>query len=238
VAYAYGGSGQYPGYVAPVPTPIPPQPPRPRSYLGLVTLSVAVIVTGILGMLEVTGVVDLAPVVIPAVALAILGLGILVGAWVGRARWLLWFAIPTLFITLIASFIPSDLGANLRDTLDAGVGQRSWTPTTVIEASRPHELGIGSARLDLSDLVIPAGVTTVPVEANVGLGELIVTVPDDARVIVDASVGTGDLTIEGVRGPTDPSPSIDTVLPGGPDTGPVIELTLHTNVGSLEVSRA
>ncbi|MCX6432679.1 MAG: hypothetical protein NTX29_07775, partial [Actinobacteria bacterium] len=109
-AYAYGGSGQYPGYVAPQPTPIPPRPPRPRSYLGLITLSVVVLVTGLLATLEATGVTDLAPVVIPAVALAILGAGILVGAWVGRARWLLWFAIPTLLVTITASFVPSEFG--------------------------------------------------------------------------------------------------------------------------------
>jgi phage shock protein PspC (stress-responsive transcriptional regulator) len=237
-AYAYGGSGQYPGYVAPQPTPIPPQPPRPRSYLGLITLSVVVLVTGLLTILEVTGIVDLAPAVIPAVALAILGAGILVGAWVGRARWLLWFAIPTLFVTITASYVPADLGDSLRSGLSAGVGERSWTPTTVLEATRPHELGIGSAQLDLTELVIPPGSTIVPVKATVGLGELIVTVPDGVRVLVDASVGTGDITIEGLPSTNDPSPSADIELPDGPETGPVIDLTLHTNVGSLEVSRA
>jgi phage shock protein PspC (stress-responsive transcriptional regulator) len=32
--FAYGGAGQYPGYVAPTPVPVPPAPRRPRSYLG------------------------------------------------------------------------------------------------------------------------------------------------------------------------------------------------------------
>ena len=237
-AYVYGGSGQYPGYVAPQPTPSPPRPPRPRSYLGLITLSVVVLVTGLLATLEATGVTDLAPVVIPAVALAILGAGILVGAWVGRARWLLWFAIPTLLVTITASFIPSQFGDSLRSGLSAGVGERSWTPTTVVEATRPHDLGIGSARLDLTELVIPPGATSIPVEATVGLGELIVTVPAGVRVLVGATVGAGDLTIEGLPSTNDPSPSVDAELPGGPATGPVIDLTLHTNVGSLEVSRA
>jgi len=236
-AYAYGGSGAYPGYVAPTPAYEPPAP-KPRSYLGLVTLSIAVLVTGVLASFEVTGVTDLPLVVIPAVALAILGAGILVGAFAGRARWLLWIAIPTLFVTIIMSFIPANLGQNLRDGINAGIGERSWTPVTVVEARRPVELGIGSVRLDLTELVIPEGVTTVPVQASVGIGELIVTVPDDVRVVVDASVGAGDLTVEGIRNQNGPSPSIDAELPGGPETGPVIELTVHTNLGSLEVSRA
>ena len=92
--------------------------------------------------------------------------------------------------------------------------------------------------LDLTDLRIPAGVTTVPVDADVQFGELIVTVPDDVRVLVDASVGTGELTFEGDPVGGGPSPTFSGELPGGPETGPVLDLTLHTNVGSLEVSRA
>lgn len=241
-AYAYGGSGQYPGYVPPAATAPQPREPRERSYLGLMTLCVVVIVTGVLISLTALDIISPAPVVIPAVALAILGAGILVGAWFGRARWLLWFAIPTLFVTIIASFIPSNIGTGLRDGLrdglQSGVGERFWTPTTIIEAQRDHSLGIGSATLDLTDLRIPAGVTTVPVDADVQFGELIVTVPDDVRVLVDASVGTGELTLDGDPVGGGPSPTFSGELPGGPANGPVLDLTLHTNVGSLEVSRA
>ena len=241
-AYAYGGSGQYPGYVPPAATAPQPREPRERSYLGLITLCVAVIVTGVLIALTALDVISPAPVVVPAVALAILGAGILVGAWFGRARWLLWLAIPTLFITIIASFIPTNIGTGLRDGLrdglQSGVGERFWTPTTIVEAQRDYSLGFGSANLDLTDLRIPAGVTTVPVDADVQFGELIVTVPDDVRVLVDASVGTGELTFDGDPIGGGPSPTFSGELPGGPATGPVLDLTLHTNVGSLEVSRA
>jgi phage shock protein PspC (stress-responsive transcriptional regulator) len=238
IAYAYGGSGQYPGYAASATAPMPPPPPRERSYLGLATLSLAVLVTGVLVSLDVTGVVDLAPVVVPGVALAILGTGILIGAWAGRARWLLWFAIPTLLVTVAASFVPADLGTRMRLGVENGVGERSWSPTTVLEAQRPHNLGIGSARLDLTELAIPAGITTVPVDASVGFGELVVIVPDDVRVIVDAGVGLGELRIDGVPRDSEPDPSFDGELPGGPLDGPVIDLTLSTDLGSLEVSRA
>ncbi len=237
-AYAYGGSGSYPGYVAPVPAPMPPMPPRPRSYLGLITLSVAVLVTGLLVSFQVTGLTDFAPVVVPGVALAILGTGILVGAWMGRARWLLWFAIPTLFVTMIASFVPSDFDGRIDANFGSGVGERTYAPVTVLDAARPHELGLGSMTIDLTDLVIPAGVTTVPVEASVGLGELVVIVPDDARVLVDADVQLGELRIDGVARDNDPSPSFEGELPGGPLDGPVIDLTLQSNLGAVEVSRA
>jgi phage shock protein PspC (stress-responsive transcriptional regulator) len=237
-AYAYGGSGSYPGYTPPIPTPMPPAPRQPRSYLGLATLSIAILVTGVLVSLDVTGVVDLAPVIVPGVALLILGAGILVGAWVGKARWLLWFAIPTLFVTMIASFIPANFDGRFDPNFGAGVGEKVEAPTTVLEAREPFELGVGQLQVDLTDLTIPEGVSTVPVEATVGLGELIVTVPDDVRVLVDADSQLGELRIEGVERTNDPSPSFEGVLPGGPETGPVLNLTLHTNVGAVEVSRA
>jgi hypothetical protein len=217
---------------------MPPAPRQPRSYLGLATLSIAILVTGVLVSLDVTGVVDLAPVIVPGVALLILGAGILVGAWVGKARWLLWFAIPTLFVTMIASFIPANFDGRFDPNFGAGVGEKVEAPTTVLEAREPFELGVGQLQVDLTDLTIPEGVSTVPVEATVGLGELIVTVPDDVRVLVDADSQLGELRIEGVERTNDPSPSFEGVLPGGPETGPVLNLTLHTNVGAVEVSRA
>jgi phage shock protein PspC (stress-responsive transcriptional regulator) len=236
--FAYGGYGDYPGYPAPVPTPMPPVPPRPRSYLGLATLSVAILVTGILVSLQVTGVTDFAPVIIPGIALLILGTGILIGTWVGRARWLLWFAIPTLFVTMIVSFIPANFDGRFAPNFRAGIGEKFETPTTMLAASKPYELGVGSLQIDLTELTVPDGVITVPVTATVGLGEIKVIVPDDARVLVEADTQLGELRIDGVPKSNDPSPAFNGVLPGSPSDGPVIDLNLHTNIGAVEVSRA
>jgi phage shock protein PspC (stress-responsive transcriptional regulator) len=231
--YAYGGSGEYPGYVAPVPAPVPPTP-RPRSYLGLATLSLAVIVTGVLVSLDATGVADVPFVVILASALGILGLGLLVGAFAGRARWLVALAAPLLLVTAPIAMIPADFGQRL----DAGIGDRAWVPSTVAQASTPFELSVGSAELDLTRLEIPAGTTTIAVDASVGLGELLVTVPDDVRVLVDAEVGLGTLDVDGLPREDGDDVSVVTELPDGPLTGPTIELTVRTDVGNLEVSRA
>ncbi len=231
--YAYGGSGEYPGYVAPVPAPVPPAP-RPRSYLGLATLSLAVIVTGVLVSLDATGAADIPFVVILASALGILGIGLLVGAFAGRARWLVAIAAPLLLVTAPIAMIPADFGQRL----DAGVGERAWTPTTPALASRPFELSVGSAELDLTRLVIPDGTTTIEVDASVGLGELLVTVPDDVRVLVDAEVGLGTLDVDGLPREDGDDVSVVAELPDGPLTGPTIELTVRTDVGDLEVSRA
>lgn len=231
--YAYGGSGAYPGYVAPQPAYVPPTP-RPRSYLGLATVSVAVIVTGVLVSLNATGVADIPVVVILASALGILGLGLLVGAFAGRARWLVALAVPLLLVTAPIAMIPADFG----ERIDAGIGERAWTPRTVAQATTPFELSVGSAELDLTRLVIPAGTSEIAVDASVGLGELVVTVPDDVRVLVDAEVGLGSIDVDGLPREDGDDVSVVAELPGGPLTGPTIELTVRTDVGDLEVSRA
>lgn len=231
--YAYGGSGAYPGYVASQPEYVPPAP-RPRSYLGLATLSLAVIVTGLLVSLDAAGVADIPVVVILASALGILGIGLLVGAFVGRARWLVALAVPLLLVTAPIAMIPADFG----ERIDAGIGQRAWAPRTITQATTPFELSVGSAELDLTRLVIPAGTTTVEVDASVGLGELVVTVPDDVRVLVDAEVGLGSIDVDGLPREDGDDVSVVAELPDGPLTGPTIELTVRTDVGDLEVSRA
>jgi predicted membrane protein len=60
----------------------------------------------------------------------------------------------------------------------------------------PYRLGIGSMRIDLSDLRIEG---TVEIEADVGLGELLIIVPDDVAVDVEARSGAGEVRIFGER---------------------------------------
>ncbi len=231
--FAYGGSGVYPGYVAP-PQAVPPVPPKPRSYLGLATLSIAVVVMGILAALDVTGVADVPAVVILAAPLGVLGLGLVVGAFVGRARWLTALAIPLLLVTALVAVIPSNLGARL----GSGVGERSWTPFAVESMPAEYKLSIGSAELDLTELALPTDATTIPVRASVGIGELLVTVPEGVRVLVNAQAGLGEVRVEGAGTRSGQNATITTEMPGGPATGPTIDLVVSTAIGDLEVSRA
>src|SRR4051812_47301837 len=65
-------------------TPPPPRPPRPRSPLGGITLALAAAVAGVLALLDATGT-DM-PVAVPiAGALAVVGVGLVVGSFFGRS---------------------------------------------------------------------------------------------------------------------------------------------------------
>ncbi|MBK9739557.1 MAG: PspC domain-containing protein [Actinobacteria bacterium] len=232
--FAYGGYGGYPGYAAPVPTPTPPSAPRQRSYLGLATMSLALVTMGTLGALSMAGVANIPAVVVLSAGVGVLGLGLLVGTIVGRARWLIALALPLLMVTVLVALLPS----NLR--LGNGIGERVWTPTTPAAAAGPFRLGIGDAELDLTDVVFPAGSTaTYPVSASVDVGELRVIAPEGVTVLVTATNGLGEITVEGLPRTSGQDRQIITELPGiVPESAPTIDLIVDVAVGNLEVSRA
>lgn len=230
--YSYGGYGDYPGYVAPTPTPVPPPTPKPRSYLGAATLSLALIAVGSLIVLNVTGAADIPPVVVLATGLGVLGLGLLVGTFFGRARWLLAIAIPLLVVTMIAAVVPSDL------RLGTEIGDYVWTPTTAVDTAEEFRLDIGTGLLDLTDLELSSTVPT-DIDASVGIGTLEVLVPEGVRVLIDGSVGAGTIEIEGLRDSSGTSASVVDEVPGNVLPGaPTINLTADVSFGTLEVSRA
>jgi phage shock protein PspC (stress-responsive transcriptional regulator) len=235
--YAYGGTGGY-GPYGPTPTgfvppPAAPAPPRERSALGALTVSLAVLATGVLAAVSLLGG-SVPAVAYLAVPLTVLGIGLLVGAVVGRARWLLLLAIPLALMTALVAAVPQAV----RDTAGAGVGQPVWRPTTVAAASTPYQLAAGDARLDLTTVPLTSGATPVPVSVRVGLGQLVVVVPAHATVQVTARVGVGDLRLPGQRVAQGTSLSQTTVLePTGPSAG-TLALDLEVGIGSMEVRRA
>jgi len=231
--FAYGGYGGYPGYQAPVPAPVPPRAPRPRSYLGLATMSLSLVTMGVLGWLSMAGVVSIPAVVVLAAGLAVLGLGLLVGTLFGRARWLIALALPLLLVTVLVALVPSNVH------LGKGIGERNWQPTTTEQAAGPFELTVGDAVLDLTDLQLPAGTAAIPVAASVGIGELRVVAPAGVHVNVTATNGLGEISVEGMPRVSGEDRSVVAELPGAvPESAPTIDLVVSVSLGNLEVSRA
>jgi predicted membrane protein len=171
---------------------------------------------------------DFKAVAVFATGLGVLGLGLLAGAFAGRARWLVLPAIPLAMATAIA-------GAVDASGFSGGIGEARWSPSTVAEAEESFRLGIGDAELDLRDL--PPG-SSADVEVSLGVGELTVIVPEDARVVLSGEVSAGDAEVFGER----PSDGTDIDLDGTyePDAGPadgVITLDVEVGLGDLEVRR-
>lgn len=231
-SYAAGGTGTYvdpatgavygaPQYYAPV------KAPEPRSFLGLITLSAAVVVGGLLSILAVAGV-DVPVAVIAAAMLAVVAIGLLVGAFRGRARWLIAPAVVLLLVAQAAVVIPRAVSGSL----GAGVGDRRWTPT--VSNPAPYELGAGDARLDLTSL--PTGPAVV--STRLGLGTLIVTVRPDTTLVLHGRIGAGDVKLPAVPSTSGTNLNLDTTVPATSTATTTADLTVDIGLGELEVRRA
>lgn len=206
--------------------PSEPPAPRERSALGGLTLSLAVLVTGVLLALRAGGADGLTTPRILAVTLLVLGAGLLVGTVWGRARWLI---VPGVVVALALGATAAVGGAGFGD----GVGERSWRAVD----GGSYSLGAGKGVLDLRGL---RGVDGAEVEASIGVGHLVVLVPTGMSVRVDAELGIGELTADDVEGRPlerdgDAGRSEQFVVGASDDV--TVELDLEVGLGEIEVRR-
>ena len=134
-----------PAAMAPLPELPEPRVKRPRSVLGTLTTGTALLVSSTLVLLNATDVADIRAEVILAAALLVVGAGIVASAWWGRSLILIPVAI-VLGLSLAATSVA-------RPAIDAGVGEREWSPT----GSATYRLGVGEAILDLRDVDVREG---------------------------------------------------------------------------------
>ena len=129
-----------------------------------------------------------------ATGLIILGGGLIVGAFLGRARGL----VP-LGLLLALAFAVSGV---LEPIIDDGIGERTYQPVTLDQLEDEYRLGVGDLEVDLRGLEIPDG-ERVEVNVVLGMGEATVWVPPLADLDIKGDVDFGqldilDLTEEGV----------------------------------------
>ncbi len=232
-----GGPG-YPVYAPPPPPP--PAPPKERSILGRVTLCLALIVVGLLVGWNAATDSDVPARVVIAAALAVVGGGLLVGAFIGRARGLVVVGVVLVLLASVASIS----GVQVR----GGVGDRTWDPQTVGQLRSEYKLGIGEATLDLSALDLSTA-GRQRVEVRHGIGDLLIVLPADAVVLVNAEVRAGELQwpdaedafldgrSEHLIDGTDLSERF-TVPESSAPSSAVLVVDAELGVGSMEVRRA
>ncbi|HEX2046479.1 MAG TPA: LiaF domain-containing protein, partial [Acidimicrobiales bacterium] len=206
------------------PAPPPPPPaaePRPRSALVPVTLSLLAVLAGGLSLVGVSATTGL------ALALLLTGGALIVGAWRGRARWLIPVGL-ILAAVLAAAAVVDDV------PIRGGAGDPRFRPVTIEELRSPYRLGAGELVVDLGDLDLRG--QTVEVVASVAAGSLLVVVPRDAALDVDARVGAGDLRLLGRH--SDGFAVDRTVVESGRDGAGRIVLRARAGIGEVEVRRA
>jgi phage shock protein PspC (stress-responsive transcriptional regulator) len=152
------------------------------------------------------------------------------GTPVPRRRRMLTVVLTTLGLLVLAALAAVVTVLTVYVHLADGVGEHSYSPTTNAALHDRYRLGIGRLTLDLSRLELGPGATTV--DARVGIGELDVTVPHDAKVRVLEHLGWGDASVLGHDdNGHDVSSDVGT-------TTPQILIDAHVGVGHISVSRA
>lgn len=192
--------------------------PVPSPWTGAV-LSAALLVSGVLITLGAAEVVSVPAQVVIAAALGVVGLGLVAGSFRGSA--------PGLVVIAVLLGLALGLATGLRPVVTDGVGDRTWRPSD----SAGYRLGVGNATLDLRDLDRDEGAT---VDARVEVGHLVVLVPDDVHVVVDAEVRLGQLDVFDAR--LEGHDLVRTVEEG-PSDGPLVTLHADVRLGQLEVRR-
>jgi phage shock protein PspC (stress-responsive transcriptional regulator) len=211
---------------------------RGRSFLAPLTIGVALLAVGLAALLDLAGAIGLTVGGGLAIVLLVLGAGLCVGAWYGRARWLILPAILLAPLALVATVITVPL--------DQGFGDRSFAVTRADQLPASYAIAGGYLTIDLTNL--PPGTDPAAITAEIGAGTLKVLVPPDADVSVTGEVGVGlyrvgtvhqrkGYTIEHEdrsRGGVDLS--IDDAIDGA-GAGRPIALSVHVSAGQLEIDR-
>ncbi len=217
-----------------------PRAPRQKSALGALTLGLAVLVTAFLLLLNTAGRADIDAEVIIAAALAVVGAGLVVGAWWGRS--------PLLVLTAVALGLALAATSTAGPVLEAGVGERTWAPTVASD----YRLGVGDATLDLGNVVLrETGPTHVT--ARVDVGGLTIILPSAVRVSVAMHADAGEIQLPAfadgllfdrlqnrdinLGGTTLSGRDIDRELNSGPEGPTQIRVDASVRLGQITVIR-
>ncbi|WP_332838802.1 PspC domain-containing protein [Nocardia bovistercoris] len=205
-----------------LPEPAPARPvvapprKRPRSRLTSVVIGLSILAAAGAGAAAASGVEWMTPARIGAVALAVIGLGLIVGAFLRRGYGLLVVTAPLAAFVFVASLIGTV------DFDESTMGDRTWTPATMTELDAAYHVSLGSGTLDLRSLQLTENRA---VEVSVQMGSAEVLLPQGMTVRTECTVKMGDQSCPtGISGPNTPG-------------APVLDLTIDVNMGDVKVRR-
>jgi len=219
----------------PGPAPMPPARRR-RPPVTAVTLALALLTGGVTGivMLISASPIDALPVLF-GVVLAVVGTGLVVGAFLHTGRGLVPVALLLCALTWAVIAVPLD-------RLQGGGGELRARPLTAAAIAPEYSQSVGSVEVDLRgiDLSVPPGAIPEPITTSVfvGVGEAIVQVPVDADVQARCAAGVGEAHCLGqIEGGPDSEIFVSDPGRDGRAGGRPLVLDIDAGLGRVEVRR-
>jgi phage shock protein PspC (stress-responsive transcriptional regulator) len=215
-----------PGWQAP-PTPYQPPPPKvdrgPKLFGP--TLALIAIALGSLGLYDTVN--DVAVAAYAAVALAIIGVMLLVGSVAGRAGGLIFLGI----VASLALAVTSAVDGNWTDDREIDAA-----PLVAANVRDGYNITAGQIRLDLTDVANPEQLDGRTLALHAEAGEIIVVVPDGMDVDVDSAIRFGgEIDVAG-RNVSGNGIDLARHIEGGTDV-PQLNLEIDLLVGHIEVTQ-
>ncbi|MFG1607300.1 PspC domain-containing protein [Actinoplanes sp. NPDC049265] len=211
------------------PPPAPPrQPkaPKEKSKLGSMTFFALVLVMGLLTMLSLSGV-HVTVSAFFAAALATIALGLIVGAWIGRAR------------GLIALALIATLGLGVSSGLErfgGQIGSNVYRPAALSAVADRYDFTVGNAVLDLRRIDFAGAEQTTTIEMKVG--QIQVLLPPNVDVTADVGMNEGRVVVFGTEYDAQQAGAQPFTDQGkdGPGGGS-LKLNILMTTGNVEVTR-
>jgi phage shock protein PspC (stress-responsive transcriptional regulator) len=205
------------------------EPPRAVRAIALVVLAIAAIcaactVAFFAAWATATGHGD----VVAGVVIAI-GAAIAATAFIADARRIA----PWLLAAALILGLPAGAMAAADIHFDGGIGEREYRPASVADLpSDGYDFGVGQMTVDLRDLPWTEG-QTVPLSTDLGIGQLIVSVPPNVCVDAEATGKAGELLVRG-----EVSDGVDLEIDQSQPQGraPRLDLSADIQVGQLIVT--
>lgn len=223
----------------PEPSPAPAPPPAPRIPVTAVTLGVALLAGALVTALLLLGggFVPQSVQVLSGVVLGVIGLGLVVGAFLHSGHGLVPVAVLVGLLTWGMAAAP------LENWPTGGVGDVRIAPTSAAELAPSYTHSAGDMDIDLRRLdlaVAPGGVASpVPLAVTIGAGDVQIRVPATADVTFTGSIGAGNVAFSGDERSGFPAQLTvtDDLGTDGVASGRPLEITVHANLGNVEVLR-
>jgi hypothetical protein len=189
---------------------------------GRIALGAVAVGAGVLWLLSEADVVDLS--FSTWVGILLIGLGIAIALSRGSHRVLVVIGVLVALIGIPALFVNDDL-------FSGGVGESTERPETAADLE-PFRHAIGKLTVDLTAAELDLDGQTI--EASIGIGELLVLVPEDTDITVDAHVGAGNVD---ALGDEENGFDVDFDWISGTSGTQEVTLELEAGIGDVRVER-